>query len=148
MDFGASTIEVAMDQLIRGWMETIVQLAEGSEEWPKPHAIHVRQAPSLSLVLVIFSAPYLHTWFSFPTSFPQFNFAGGDSAIESTKRIMGPACKTLLWWSSAVSSMLAHLSDYDFVKIAEEIYADPARRDGRSLEDIVQQVRLFGSFPT
>jgi hypothetical protein len=84
----------------------------------------------------------------FPYFRPQFNFAGGDSAIENTKRIMGPACKTLLWWSTAVSSMLAHLSDYDFVKIAEEIYADPARRDGRSLEDIVQQVRLFGSFPT
>ncbi|KAJ7820368.1 hypothetical protein B0H13DRAFT_1660912 [Mycena leptocephala] len=121
-------------------METIVQLAEGSEGWPKPRAIHVRQAPSLSPVLVIFSAPYLHTSFSFPTFLPQFNFAGGDSAIENTKRIMGPACKTLLWWSTAVSSMLAHLSDYDFVKIAEEIYADPARRDGRSLEDIVQQV--------
>jgi hypothetical protein len=44
--------------------------------------------------------------------------------------------------------MLSHLSDYDFVKITEEIYADPARRDGCSLEDIVQQVRLFGSFPT
>ncbi|KAJ7913727.1 hypothetical protein B0H13DRAFT_1612277, partial [Mycena leptocephala] len=56
------------------------------------------------------------------------------------KQIVGPACKTLLWWSSAVSSMLAHLSDYDFVKIAEEIYNDLARRDNRSLEDIVQQV--------
>ncbi|KAJ7340025.1 hypothetical protein DFH08DRAFT_915751 [Mycena albidolilacea] len=52
---------------------------------------------------------------------------------------MGSACKTLLWWSCPASSML-HLSEYDFAGIAEEIYADPSRRDGRSLEEIVQQV--------
>jgi hypothetical protein len=34
MDFGASMIKVAMEQLARGWMETIVQMAEGSDGGP------------------------------------------------------------------------------------------------------------------
>ncbi|KAF8184336.1 hypothetical protein K438DRAFT_1837899 [Mycena galopus ATCC 62051] len=109
MDFGASMIKVATEQLVRGWTETIVRLAEGSEGWPKPRAVH-------------------------------FDFSCGGSVIEPTKWILGPACKILLWWSSPVSSMPAHLSDYDFLEIAEGFYADPVRRDGRSLENIVQQV--------
>ncbi|KAJ7302757.1 hypothetical protein DFH08DRAFT_977602 [Mycena albidolilacea] len=108
MDFGASTIKVATEQLVRGWMDTIVQLAKGNDGWPKPRAIHL-------------------------------DFACGDMVIERTKQILGPACKTLLWFSCPVSSM-TDLSNYDYLKIAEGIYADPLRRDGRSLEAIVQQV--------
>jgi hypothetical protein len=52
-----------------------------------------------------------------------------------------------MWWSSAIISLPAHFSNYDFTAIAEEIYADESKREGRSLEDIVQKVgfhpRLF-----
>jgi hypothetical protein len=58
-------IKVAMEQLVRGWMETIVQLAEGSDGRPKPRAIHVRRALSPSLSLMIFSAPYIHRFLLF-----------------------------------------------------------------------------------
>ncbi|KAJ7035952.1 glucosyltransferase [Mycena alexandri] len=54
---------------------------------------------------------------------------------------MGPECKILVWWSSALASMPAHLTDYDFAATADEIYdADEARRQGRSHEEIMQQV--------
>ncbi|KAJ7479599.1 hypothetical protein FB451DRAFT_1171701 [Mycena latifolia] len=62
--------------------------------------------------------------------------------FEPTKRIVGPACKTLLWWSSSLASMSAHLTDYDFAAIAQEIYMDEARRNGRSLEAILDAVTL------
>lgn len=44
-------IKVAIEQLVRGWMETIVQLAERIDGWPKPRAIHVCLALFLSLSL-------------------------------------------------------------------------------------------------
>ncbi|KAJ7711026.1 hypothetical protein B0H14DRAFT_700597 [Mycena olivaceomarginata] len=65
--------------------------------------------------------------------------------VEVTKKIVGPACKTLLWWSSLVVSMPANLSNYDFVAIAHEIYADESRRSGRSLDDVLQQVAEAGN---
>ncbi|KAJ7819978.1 hypothetical protein B0H13DRAFT_2452442 [Mycena leptocephala] len=69
-----------------------------------------------------------------------FDFACGGFVIEPTKAIFGPDCKTLMWWSSAIISLPAHFSNYDFTAIAEEIYADESKREGRSLEDIVQNV--------
>jgi hypothetical protein len=52
-----------------------------------------------------------------------------------------------VWWSGAIISLRAHFSDHDFTAIAEKIYADESKREGRSLEDIVQNVgfhpRLF-----
>ncbi|KAJ6473328.1 hypothetical protein DFH09DRAFT_1380281 [Mycena vulgaris] len=53
---------------------------------------------------------------------------------------MGPDCKILMWWSMAVVSMPASLSQYDFAAIAQEIYSDEARRQGRPMDDILQQV--------
>jgi hypothetical protein len=38
--------------------------------------------------------------------------------------------------------MPAHLAEYDFTAIAEEIHSDEARREGRSMDDIVTQVGL------
>ncbi|KAJ7915910.1 hypothetical protein B0H13DRAFT_1999169 [Mycena leptocephala] len=69
-----------------------------------------------------------------------YDFICGGVVVESTKKILGPDCKTLVWWSTAVVSLPAHFSDYDFTAIAEEIYADESKRKGRSLEDIVQNV--------
>ncbi|KAJ7880194.1 hypothetical protein B0H13DRAFT_2345734 [Mycena leptocephala] len=62
------------------------------------------------------------------------DFGCGGFVIEPTKAIFGPDCKTLVWWSSAVISVPAHFSNYDFTAIAEEIYADESKREGRSLE--------------
>jgi hypothetical protein len=113
-------------------MEIIPQLAHGSEGWPKPQAIHV--SPNSVFI-------------SAADVFAQFDFACGGFVIEPTKAIFGPDCKTLMWWSSAIISLPAHFSNYDFTAIAEEIYADESKREGRSLEDIVQKVgfhpRLF-----
>ena len=39
--------------------------------------------------------------------------------------------------------MPAHLTDYDFAAIAEEIHSDEARRQGRSMDDILTQVSLL-----
>ncbi|KAJ7859105.1 hypothetical protein B0H13DRAFT_1129628 [Mycena leptocephala] len=109
LEFGPTMIKEAFGELVAGWMETISQLAHGSEGWPRPQAIH-------------------------------YDFICGGVVVESTKKILGPDCKTLVWWSTAVVSLPAHFSDYDFTAIAEEIYADESKREGRSLEDIVQNV--------
>ncbi|KAJ7130788.1 hypothetical protein C8R43DRAFT_957129 [Mycena crocata] len=56
-----------------------------------------------------------------------FDFATGANVIEPTKKIVGPTCKTLLWFSGGVVSMISALSEHDFVATAEEIYNDEAR---------------------
>ncbi|KAJ7436023.1 hypothetical protein FB451DRAFT_1344681 [Mycena latifolia] len=70
------------------------------------------------------------------------DYIAGGYVFEPTKQIVGPACKTLLWWSSSLASMPAHLTDYDFAAIAQKIYTDEARRNGRSLEAILDAVTL------
>ncbi|KAJ7435689.1 hypothetical protein FB451DRAFT_1379294 [Mycena latifolia] len=70
------------------------------------------------------------------------NYIAGGYVFEPTKQIVGPACKTLLWWSSSLASMPTHLTDYDFAAIAQEIYTDEARRNARSLEAILDAVAL------
>ncbi|KAK7063326.1 hypothetical protein R3P38DRAFT_3164317 [Favolaschia claudopus] len=77
-----------------------------------------------------------------PSLFCELDFACGGSVIEQTKAIAGPSCKTLLWWTAPVVSILSHLSDNDFLAIAEEIYADGSKRNGRSLDEILHQVFL------
>ncbi|KAK7007571.1 hypothetical protein R3P38DRAFT_3325149 [Favolaschia claudopus] len=44
--------------------------------------------------------------------------------------------------TAPVVSILSHLSDHDFLAIAEEIYADESKRNGRSLDEILHQVFL------
>ncbi|KAJ7174026.1 hypothetical protein C8R43DRAFT_1102548 [Mycena crocata] len=75
-----------------------------------------------------------------PSKLAEFDFAAGGPVIEATKQIVGPACKTLLFYCSGLVSMPAHFNEYDFVAIAQEIYDDEARREGRSLVEILQQV--------
>ncbi|KAJ7920627.1 hypothetical protein B0H13DRAFT_1867356 [Mycena leptocephala] len=104
-----TAIKESFAQLIAGWMETIPQLAQGSDGWPKPQTLHL-------------------------------DFAAGGIVIEPTKQVVGPDCKILIWWSSALVSMPGHLNDYDFVAIAQEIYADEARREGRSMDDIMDAI--------
>ncbi|KAJ7436042.1 hypothetical protein FB451DRAFT_1108995 [Mycena latifolia] len=111
LEFGPTMVMQAFGQIIGGWIETVPRLAQGSEGWPKPHAIHM-------------------------------DFFGGGFVIEPTKQIMGSDCKVLLWFSSSLASMPAHLTDYDFTAITQEIYADDARRQGRSMDDILDQVAL------
>ncbi|KAJ6575668.1 hypothetical protein DFH09DRAFT_1150832 [Mycena vulgaris] len=104
----------AFSQLIGGWMETIPQLAQGSEGWPKPQALHM-------------------------------DFFGGGFVIEPTKQIVGPSCKILAWFSSALVSMPAHLTEYDYAAIAREIHSDEARREGRSMDEILEAVDAVGN---
>ncbi|KAJ7916626.1 hypothetical protein B0H13DRAFT_2323241 [Mycena leptocephala] len=84
-----AAIKEAFGQMIGGWMQTLPQLAQGNEEWPKPHAIHVH--------------------------------------LFSTESLPQP-------------SMPAYLTDYNFTAIAQDIFDDDARRQGRSKEDILDQV--------
>ncbi|KAJ7024035.1 hypothetical protein C8F04DRAFT_1132549, partial [Mycena alexandri] len=41
LPFGPTAYKEAFEQVLAGWMETIPQLAQGADEWPKPHTIHV-----------------------------------------------------------------------------------------------------------
>ncbi|KAF7343213.1 hypothetical protein MVEN_01752600 [Mycena venus] len=107
--FGPTLFQVALEQLCAGWLETLAQLVQGSEAWPKPGVIH-------------------------------FDFTCGGFIVEPTKQIVGPDCKTLVWWSSALVSMPAHFTNQDFAAIAQEIYSDDSKRENRSLEEIVQEV--------
>ncbi|KAJ7759873.1 hypothetical protein B0H14DRAFT_2634294 [Mycena olivaceomarginata] len=107
--FGPTVLNIALAQLSEGWLSLIPQLDQGSEGWPKPHAIH-------------------------------FDFACGGPVIEATKQIMGPDCKTLLWFCCAAVSMIAHFNEYDHGATTQEIYADETRRGGRTMDEILQQV--------
>lgn len=71
------------------------------------------------------------------------DFAGGGHVIEPTKKIVGPECKILTWFSAAMLSMVAIHAEYDFAAIAEEIYSDDTRRQGRSMDEILEQVYRF-----
>ncbi|KAJ7136277.1 hypothetical protein C8R46DRAFT_969771 [Mycena filopes] len=53
---------------------------------------------------------------------------------------MGPGCKILTWWSSALAAMPAYLTEFDFAAITAEIFGDELRRLGRSEDEILQQV--------
>ncbi|KAJ7433431.1 hypothetical protein B0H11DRAFT_760755 [Mycena galericulata] len=68
------------------------------------------------------------------------DFACGGLVIEPTKQIVSPDCKVLLWFSSALVSMPGHFNDYDFAAIARDIYEDPAKRQGRSMDEILEAV--------
>lgn len=72
----------------------------------------------------------------------QFDFHCGGPVIEATKQIIGPDCKTLLWFCYAAVSMIAHFNEYDYAATTQEIYADETRRGGRTVDEILQQVRL------
>ncbi|KAJ7806641.1 hypothetical protein B0H14DRAFT_3767620 [Mycena olivaceomarginata] len=54
--------------------------------------------------------------------------------------IMGPDCKTLLWFCCAAVSMIAHFNEYDHDATTQKIYADETRRGGRTMDEILQQV--------
>ncbi|KAJ7213515.1 hypothetical protein GGX14DRAFT_445315 [Mycena pura] len=105
--FGVGDKDVVFGRYM--WFEALPHLAQGSEGWPRPHAIH-------------------------------FDFACCGRVIEATKPIVGPDCKTLLSFPFAAASMIAHFNEYDIAAIAREIYEDEARRDGRSMDEILAQV--------
>ncbi|KAJ7628755.1 hypothetical protein FB45DRAFT_1004251 [Roridomyces roridus] len=67
------------------------------------------------------------------------DFMGGGFVVDQTKEILGPDAKMVMWFSSAVVSMPAQLTDYDFSAIADEIFADEARRKGRSRDEICRR---------
>ncbi|KAJ6575656.1 hypothetical protein DFH09DRAFT_915334 [Mycena vulgaris] len=73
------------------------------------------------------------------------DFIGGGFVIEPTKQIVGPSCKILSWFSSALVSMPAHLTQYDCAAIAREIHSDEARREGRSMDEILEAVVTAGN---
>jgi hypothetical protein len=72
--------------------------------------------------------------------YAQMDFADGGFVIERTKEILGLECKTLCWFSGSLCCMPAHLTEYDFIAIAGEIYSDDARRQGRTMDQILDQV--------
>ncbi|KAJ6555042.1 hypothetical protein DFH09DRAFT_924442 [Mycena vulgaris] len=70
------------------------------------------------------------------------DYFSGGTVIEPVKQIMGPECKILVWYSCGLASMPAQFTDFDFAAITQEIYADDARREGRSMDEILEQVVL------
>jgi hypothetical protein len=73
------------------------------------------------------------------------DFFGGAFVIEPTKQIIDAGCKILVWWSCSLGAMPAHLTDYDFAAITEEIYSDENRREGRTKDEILEQVSSYMS---
>ncbi|KAJ7053078.1 hypothetical protein C8F01DRAFT_1261253 [Mycena amicta] len=69
-----------------------------------------------------------------------FDFTSGGPLVDATKAAMGPECKTLIWYTAAGSALFAHVNEYDFVEICEEIYADESKRAGRTKEEIQLQI--------
>ncbi|KAJ6569765.1 hypothetical protein DFH09DRAFT_1154726 [Mycena vulgaris] len=112
--FGPTMFKDSFSQLFGGWIETLPQLAQGSEGWPKPQALHM-------------------------------DFIGGGFVIEPTKQIVGPSCRILAWFSSALVSMPGLLTQYDYATIAREIHSDEARREGRSMDEILEAVSAAGN---
>ncbi|KAJ7447922.1 hypothetical protein B0H11DRAFT_2082030 [Mycena galericulata] len=102
-------VKLAFGQLIGGWLETLPKLIEGSDGWPKAHALHL-------------------------------DFTCGGFVVEPSKQMIGPDCKILVWWSSALAAMPGTMNDYDFAAIAEDIYSDPVRRQDRSMDEILDAV--------
>jgi hypothetical protein len=123
-------LQDAFSQLTMGWSEMLPEIAQGSQAWPKPHAIHVR------FNILIFQLGLLLS----RSLDAQIDFLGGGFVVESTKQALGPNCKILLWWSCPLGCMPAHLTEYDFMAIAAEIYSDEARRQGRTMDQILDQV--------
>ncbi|KAJ7450900.1 hypothetical protein FB451DRAFT_1566513 [Mycena latifolia] len=111
LPLGPRMIKEGFGQVLSGWIETVPKLGQGSEGWPKPHAIHM-------------------------------DFFAGGFVVEATKKTMGPDCKMLLWLSCSLVAMPAYLTDYDFAAIAQEICDDDARRQGRSMDDILHEVHM------
>ncbi|KAJ7751888.1 hypothetical protein DFH07DRAFT_921892 [Mycena maculata] len=70
------------------------------------------------------------------------DFFGGGLVLEPTKQLVGPDCKILVWFSSALVSMPGHLNHYDYAAIGQEIYADESKRQGRSMDEILTGVAL------
>ncbi|KAJ7174027.1 hypothetical protein C8R43DRAFT_914623 [Mycena crocata] len=108
--FGPTMLMEAYGQLSEGWMKIIPELAGGTD-----------------------------TRWPKPQSV-HFDVSTGGYLIEATKQILGPACKILMWFPSGLVSMPAYLYEYDFAAIAQEIYDDEARRQNRSLPEILDGV--------
>ncbi|KAF7350270.1 hypothetical protein MVEN_01331000 [Mycena venus] len=107
--FGPEMFKQAIGELCGSWMKLIPELFQGSEGWPKPHAIHM-------------------------------DFFSGGLVVEPTKKIVGPDCKILVWYSSSLVSMPGQLNEYDYAAIAQEVFADAEKRQDRSMDEIMNAI--------
>ncbi|CAK5268159.1 unnamed protein product [Mycena citricolor] len=73
------------------------------------------------------------------------DFIGGGFVAKRSKALLGPEGKILLWWSTGVAACVDHCSEYDYAKIASEIYADENKRAGRTIEEIIGDVVCAGN---
>lgn len=128
-------LKIAIEQLIGGWLSALPKLLTPSAptDWPVPKVLHVHLFLFLGVNFVRLNFP--HTL--------QLDFFLGGLPLQPTLQIIGPDVKLLVWWSSAVAALYGHLSEHDIGKIAAEIHADEAKRDGRSLEDIMTAVSVL-----
>ncbi|KAJ7109585.1 hypothetical protein C8R43DRAFT_962587 [Mycena crocata] len=109
--FGPTAPERAFQQVAEGWLEVLPRLCHHNEHDEWPNPDSIH-----------------------------LDFATGGLAFEHTKRIISPSCKTLLWYSSGLTSMAELLNNYDFAAIAREIYSDKIRRKNRSTDDVLHEV--------
>lgn len=61
------------------------------------------------------------------------------------RAIIGPGVKLVVCFSGGTVAIKSHFWDYDYAKIAEEIYNDESKRAGRSFDDILAAVRAIAS---
>ncbi|CAK5284549.1 unnamed protein product, partial [Mycena citricolor] len=108
LTFSPATGHIALEHLLTGWLAVLPSFAQGSDDWPVPHAVHL-------------------------------DFACGGFVIEQTKLAI-PGIKSLVWFCTGVTSALCHFTEYDFAKIADDIFADEEKRKGRSRDEILHAV--------
>ncbi|CAK5267059.1 unnamed protein product [Mycena citricolor] len=73
------------------------------------------------------------------------DFFGGGFVAKESRAFLGPEGKILVWFSSAATACVDTCSEYDFPKVAQEIYADQSRRAGRTMQEIFGDVLCAGN---
>ncbi|CAK5266642.1 unnamed protein product [Mycena citricolor] len=109
--FSPEVVEEANKQLAEGWLDFLTEAVGAAQPLAWPKP---------------------HT--------VHMDFFVGGFVINPTKAILGPATKVVLWCSAGVTICPDHFGEYNFGKIAREIFADEERRAGRSLEEILGDV--------
>ncbi|KAK7007561.1 hypothetical protein R3P38DRAFT_3325130 [Favolaschia claudopus] len=69
-----------------------------------------------------------------------FDFGCGGLPMERAKAVLGPECKMLFWWSAPIIGLHSDFGHHDFAAITDAVWADEARREGRTYHELMQQV--------
>ncbi|KAF4805741.1 UDP-glycosyltransferase [Colletotrichum siamense] len=109
------TVEDITNQLSKGWVETLQQISKPGRKWLRPTALMLDHIGSLD-------------------------------TLPQARRISGTECKILLYWAGSAARLFSYLAPSseggfsDWESIANKYFSDEALRQGRSFDEIVEQV--------